>query len=385
MKTIVFIPHSQVGHINPTFKLAKNLKRLGYKVCYLGFQDHEEYVRAQGLDFVPIFKELCPKGFVLEQAEKGVDHFGTILDAARKADPETKAKIFMEIQHALKSSGADLVIIDFVLKNLSVLAQQIGIPSVLISITIVEGHTQLIEQSAEQFANSPVLALCPPDFEFPQVVRSRQWHYIEASIDLERKSQPFCWDKVDKSKPLIFCSFGNHTHLYENIRSFLCKLVEAMRTRQDLQLILAIGAYLNVSDFHDIPPNVLVVNTAPQLEVLERASLMITHGGLGSVKECIYFGVPMVVFPVTWDQPGNAARVVYHGLGVRGNLNDVSVEKIQHALDRAHNDPSFKIRVMQMRDKFREMECSGTGVRIIEQALAHSERTRSINISSAHV
>jgi UDP:flavonoid glycosyltransferase YjiC (YdhE family) len=96
---------------------------------------------------------------------------------------------------------------------------------------------------------------------------------------------------------------------------------------------------------------------------------MINHGGLGAVKECILFGVPMIVFPCRWDQPHNAARVVYHGLGVRGNINDASVEQIHSLIDVVDKDPKFKSRIDAMSKTFHEIENSGRGVQMVESIL----------------
>ena len=67
----------------------------------------------------------------------------------------------------------------------------------------------------------------------------------------------------------------------------------------------------------------------PQLGLLQRASPMITNGGPGTVRECIWFRVPMIVAPCRYDQPGNAARVVRHGLGRRVSVKRVTVEQLQ--------------------------------------------------------
>lgn len=58
----------------------------------------------------------------------------------------------------------------------------------------------------------------------------------------------------------------------------------------------------------------------PQLKVLQHADLFVTHGGLGSVKESINYGVPMLVYPLDlqYDQNGNGLKVEHHGLGLRG-------------------------------------------------------------------
>ena len=78
---------------------------------------------------------------------------------------------------------------------------------------------------------------------------------------------------------------------------------------------------------------------APQLKLLRLARLAIVHGGFNTVKECVYFGVPMVVVPWTNDQPGNAARVVFHGLGVQLDKDRVTVEALLKAFDRVLLQP----------------------------------------------
>src|SRR6185503_18859644 len=77
-----------------------------------------------------------------------------------------------------------------------------------------------------------------------------------------------------------------------------------------------------------LPPNVVVVPRTPQHTLLEKASVFVTHGGLSSVKEAIWFGVPMLVFPLGYDQHGNAARIAFHGLGARGDERYVTPESV---------------------------------------------------------
>jgi UDP:flavonoid glycosyltransferase YjiC (YdhE family) len=113
--------------------------------------------------------------------------------------------------------------------------------------------------------------------------------------------------------------------------------------------------------------------------MLEKASIMINHGGLGAVKECIFFGVPMIVFPGKWDQPNHAARVVFHGLGVRGNIHDRSTQQINTLIDVVDKDPKFKSRIDAMSKTFRDIENSGIGIRTVEKLLADYQLKRNHN------
>ncbi len=79
-----------------------------------------------------------------------------------------------------------------------------------------------------------------------------------------------------------------------------------------------------------IPERVRVFDFVPQITVLQDTYLFITHGGINSLKEAIYMTVPLLVYPINldWDQVGNAARVEYHNIGLRGNLKKVNSKEL---------------------------------------------------------
>jgi UDP:flavonoid glycosyltransferase YjiC (YdhE family) len=371
MAMIAFIPFPEIGHVNPTFKLAKGLQRRNHRVCYLGIRDYEEYVAAEGLDFVPILDQWCPRGFSKEPGKIGKIF---ALSAARDEN-RRGGNPLAEIRDVLRRTGPDLVVTDVHLRDLAFLADRLDIKSVLISPMIPIRFEQLLQYEPPASFRPPILILCPVEFEFPDASRVAGRHYIEASIDLGRKAVPFPWEQLDETRPLIYCSFGSHTHRYKQSAPFFQVLIDAVKRKPEYQLVLAVGAHLSPSEFGPAPSNVVLVNMAPQLKMLERASMMVTHGGLGSVKECIFLNVPMIVFPALWDQPDNAARIAYHGLGLCGNINHPSAQGISSMIDRVHHDQSFKARVVSMGEKFREIEKSERGVQLIESILGGAEAT----------
>jgi len=72
--------------------------------------------------------------------------------------------------------------------------------------------------------------------------------------------------------------------------------------RRSGQFILSIGRDTDVAALGPIPPNFIVRPHVPQIEVLERADAFITHGGMNSIHEELYFGVPMVLIPQQLEQ-----------------------------------------------------------------------------------
>jgi MGT family glycosyltransferase len=212
----------------------------------------------------------------------------------------------------------------------------------------------------------PELVLFPHPFEFPEGDQSGR-HYIEASIDLERKQTPFPWDRLDASRPLIYCALGTVDWLSKNkYRNFFQTVIDVAALRADFQWVIAVGEAFGTEHFNSIPRNVTIVNRAPQLDLLKRAAIMISHGGAATVKECIYFGVPMVLFPLGFDHPGYAARVLYHGMGVKGDIHRLSTRSLMRLIDAVAGDGHYRRQAKQMQRQFREVESRRPGLRIVE-------------------
>lgn len=370
MASVVFIPYPETGHLNASLKTAKALKAAGHRVTYVGLPDFGDYVASQGLGFAPVFQDLCPKGFVQQQAVgHNMEIFAALLLRAREKglafDP------LGEMREVVRRAGPDLLVVDLLLPDLARAADAMGV-SVLLLNTQLFNPWEERKAFYEPLAHLPELILCPQEFEFSKAGRRENCYFVEASIDLGRRDAPFPWERLDPQKSLVYCSFGSQSHLIDGSREFFRAVVEAVAPRPRWQLALSVGARLRVEEFSPAPPNVIVANSVPQLEVLKRASVMITHGGFNSIKESIFFGVPMINFPVIRDHPAVAARVVYHGLGLRGNMQGTSAEQIRSMIERIEQDGGYKARVEAMGEVFRRMEDEAPGVRIIEGLLENS-------------
>jgi MGT family glycosyltransferase len=211
----------------------------------------------------------------------------------------------------------------------------------------------------------PTLIMCPRELEFPERRNEPHVHYAEAGIDLDRAEPPFPWERLDEGKKLIYCSLGSVLHL----RNFNQAVIDAVSREPGWQLVMNIGSTLTPADFHGVLPSAILVNDAPQLSLLRRAAAMITHGGASSVKECVYFGVPIVVCPAGFDQPGNAARVRYHGLGVMGSLA-ATPDQIHELVSQVLRDEQFSARARAMAAVFQARKDAHAAVTTIEQYLA---------------
>lgn len=181
------------------------------------------------------------------------------------------------------------------------------------------------------------LVAAPAEFDFPECVAISRRVYLGNCVDPRRRDIPFDWNGIDSQKPLVYCSLGTYSRVYRHARRLFETVIAALRDRDDLQAVIQIGTAAPLDAFGDLPRHIHLMEHVPQIDILARAQVFITHGGLSSVREACYFGVPMLVFPCWNDQPGNAARIEYHGLGLRGDIANIDTATLtgmlRHALD----------------------------------------------------
>jgi UDP:flavonoid glycosyltransferase YjiC (YdhE family) len=160
-----------------------------------------------------------------------------------------------------------------------------------------------------------------------------------------------CTHEVDFFKT-CFAAFGR-TDATTNQHRLLPDTAQG-ETEQPWQVILATGTS-NVATLGPVPENFLLRSSVPQLEVLQQTTVFLTHGGMNSVMEALWYGVPMVVVPQMTEQVITAHRVEELGLGLALEKPAVSVASLQEAVRRVASDEEIHTRVQQMQQSTRQM------------------------------
>jgi UDP:flavonoid glycosyltransferase YjiC (YdhE family) len=83
----------------------------------------------------------------------------------------------------------------------------------------------------------------------------------------------------------------------------------------------------------------------PQTSILPKVDLVITHGGNNTITECMYFGKPMIVLPIFWDQHDNAQRVHETSHGIRLPTYSFEETDLVAAIDRLLADKALQLRM----------------------------------------
>jgi MGT family glycosyltransferase len=182
----------------------------------------------------------------------------------------------------------------------------------------------------------------------------------------------FPFSKLDGRK-VIYATLGT---VYGRNRSFFRRCIEAYRQLADCCVVLSTGNGLDPAELGEVPPHIIIRPFVPQWEILARADLFITHGGMNSIHAGLYHGVPMIVMPqgIATDQQGNARTIERLGAGVSFNRLFYSAATLRELSLRVMADPEIKARLAVLKVEFQQ---SQGPVRGAEEIIQFVQRRRS--------
>jgi MGT family glycosyltransferase len=180
----------------------------------------------------------------------------------------------------------------------------------------------------------------------------------------------FPWDRLD-GRPLIFASLGtvpsvSNLPVYQKIAKACSGL--------DAQLVLSLGKWGDKAGdararLGRLAGDPIVVDFAPQLALLQKASLLITHAGQNTTLEALHFGVPMVALPRSADQPAMAARLEQAGVALRGSFWKSTPEGLRKLVNRVLTEPRFRQRGDELRQALSRTGGAAHAADLIEEML----------------
>jgi zeaxanthin glucosyltransferase len=216
---------------------------------------------------------------------------------------------------------------------------------------------------------------------FPELAHITQW---PRCLDLPRSELPtnffytgpfvdeagrafveFPWGRLD-GRPVAYASLGTTR---KSGTAIFHRIAEAC-SRLDLQLVISLGGRRDPAMFSDLPGKPLVVGNAPQLELLKRAQIVISHAGPNTVLETLVQGKPLLALPMALDQPAVAARLAALGVAEVLPAENRSTEQIRIALLKLQNDPSYRNAAQKLQSQMQSLRGLERAADIIEEALS---------------
>lgn len=150
----------------------------------------------------------------------------------------------------------------------------------------------------------------PPSYRDPAAALPPTAHFIQAvNFDaLHPKDELPAWIKQLPQRPTIYASLGT---AFANVDIFRA-ILRGLRD-ESVNLVVTIDDF-DPGQFGPQPPNVHIEHYLPQDSIFPFCSLVITHGGAGTVRTALAYGLPMVIIPIAADQPNNAQRCAELGV-----------------------------------------------------------------------
>ena len=115
-------------------------------------------------------------------------------------------------------------------------------------------------------------------------------------------------------RPLVYVTLG--TVMNGNIPLF--RLIADALADEPFDVVIALGTGIPREALGEVASNIRVGGFLPQAMILERASVVVNHGGYGTVSAALGAGRPLFLLPMGADQPYNTERCITAGaaLGV---------------------------------------------------------------------
>jgi MGT family glycosyltransferase len=172
---------------------------------------------------------------------------------------------------------------------------------------------------------------------------AEHYKFVGPSLNFPDPATPLPFD-LPTDKPLVYVALG--TLLNQNLEFYqTCfRALEGL----PVHVLVSVGQRTRIADLGPVPANCTVQPFVPQLQVLQRASAFVSHGGINSVQEALVAGVPVVAIAQGLDQFWTAERVAALQTGVVIDRNHVTTEALRLAVQRVLSEPRYKQKSLEV-------------------------------------
>lgn len=355
------------GHLNPTLPLVRELTRRGEEVIYLSTDEHSARIAATGATYRAYRNGFLPE---LGSVARRMDELAWLF-------MRTTSEVLAEELESYRAERPDYVITDSVAPWGHWVGEILGVP-VVTSVPTFAFNRHVIRygvthgvrpRSAGQFLSKlrhimraarlmrrlrreyrvkgpglmPIggqsgltLVYTSRDFQPCAETFDDRYAFVGPLFESRGDAGDFPWTSL-RHRVLVYVSLGT---LFNDALPFYRTCFEAL-SGVDAQIVLSVGGRISLESLGTAPANILVRTHVPQVELLTKTTVFVTHGGMNSVSESLFSAVPMVVIPQMSEQEIVGRRVEELGAGAFLRKEDVTAERLRSSVESVLADDRF--------------------------------------------
>jgi MGT family glycosyltransferase len=366
------------GHINPMLIIIKELVRLGHNVTVYNGNDFRKIIESTGAKFklppisieIPDFKEFRDSFKIAETSLMLTKNaIVPLIEEIKKDNPDFIVHDSLSLWGKLAAQYLDVPAISLVPSmgiNVPTFFKTKNRLEILLETVIKIDRFMKISTDYSKlykslglkppivfdiFSNSEKLNIIFTSREIQIAQESFKSNYKFVGPSIYARSQSLLPEKVFvKGKKIIYISLGT---IYNEDYGFYNAYIDAFRDT-DFQVFMAIGNSVKLEQLKDIPNNFYVKEYLPQLQILQKSNLFISHGGMNSINESCYYGTPMLFFPQMLEQKINALRIEELGAGIVYGNKPPDGKRIYDLATTIIGNKKYKKRILSIKKNLRK-------------------------------
>lgn len=400
MSRILFFNIPAHGHTNPTLGVVRELVRRGHQVWYYSYEPMREKIEDTGAAFIA-----CDS-FDRERhlSAKDAARVGKDLAFSVEILTDTTLALNEMVRRDVGRFKPDCIVADSMAVWGKAAALKYGIPFVSSTTTFafnqysskimgrrmreafafllampkvgrqikrLKNHGYPIKNVLDILQNdndTHTIVYTSPEFQPCAETFSDKYAFVGASVCPAREEIVKTRDK------LLYISMGT---VNNDMLPFYEQCIRAL-AGTDYQVVLSVGNAVDVRKLEELAEclragnlragslradslseeiyaDITVYREVDQIGVLKKADVFLSHCGMNSVNESLYFGVPLVLLPQTSEQRGVARRAAELGAGIL--LERAEPAAVLKAVRRVMEEKAFRENAGKISEGFRT--CGG--------------------------
>ncbi len=373
MAKIVFFCIPAHGHTNPTLGVVRELTFRGHEVLYYSYEAFREKIEAVGAKFVACDAYDTELRLTPEEAVR----LGKDLALSTRVLVDTTLSLDDMVCREMAALQPDCIVADSMAVWGKAVAWKLGIPFVSSTTTFAfnQHSAKIMKQSLSQLfgmllsmpkisrhikrlqakgypvksvldliqndENIHTIVYTSPEYQPCSETFSDKFAFVGPSI------RPSASDFEKTREKLVYISMGTVDNQMLSLYQNCIRALGGM----EYQVVLSVGDKVDIASLGPLPENVSVYPYVDQIGVLEKADAFLTHCGMNSASEALYYGVPLIMYPQTSEQGAVATRTEQLGAGFR--LVKSSPDAIREAVEAVLLDPAYRENAEKIAEGFR--------------------------------